>query len=402
LIELEVRAGLQRASRTSFRWEKGGRLLVQLQGALAADEAYLAFYLGRDTAYRWCVTRGAFRMDRIPPRAQIRAALDAFTAALRSATSHPSGAGVALYQMLFGELLREAIGKRRWLLALDADLFELALSALPVPGPRPAYLVERHAFQVVPGAWALGAAGTAGWDGLFVAIADPVYNRADPRWQETARRHPTGLRLALWPTLSARPVEEYELPRLPGSSKEAQACIAAWRGSGARTLEGAEATFLNLSRALREGPDVLHLAAHVAAIPGDPAQGCVALSLAADGRPECLGPEAIRSMRPAPPLVVLSGCRSARAQVLPGAGLLGLTRAWLAAGARSVVASLWPTQDENGELFQRFYIHLQSFRAARAAAPALALRQAQLDMLARGDWCAHPAYWAAYLVVGIL
>ena len=96
-------------------------------------------------------------------------------------------------------------------------------------------------------------------------------------------------------------------------------------------------------------------------------------------------------------LVVLSGCSSGRADVLPASGLMGLTRAWLAAGAAAVVASHWPTRDDRGDLFVNFY---RSFRETPDAGPAVALQRAQLTMLRAGGWRSNPQYWATYFVVG--
>ena len=76
--------------------------------------------------------------------------------------------------------------------------------------------------------------------------------------------------------------------------------------------------------------------------------------------------------------MVLSGCHSAAGATLRGSGLLGLTRAWLTAGARSVVASRWSTPDENGVLFQAFYSDLRTHNREGAAA---SLRAAQLECL---------------------
>jgi CHAT domain-containing protein len=96
-------------------------------------------------------------------------------------------------------------------------------------------------------------------------------------------------------------------------------------------------------------------------------------------------------------VVVLSGCSSGRADTLPASGLMGLTRAWLAGGARAVVASHWPTPDDTGSLFVDFYQHLCT---RPQAGPAVALQQAQLDMLRAGGWRSHPRYWATHFVVG--
>jgi CHAT domain-containing protein len=77
--------------------------------------------------------------------------------------------------------------------------------------------------------------------------------------------------------------------------------------------------------------------------------------------------------------------------------LLGLTRAWLMAGAHSVIASNWATPDESGALFGALYRNLSE---GTGRSPATALRAAQLEMIRSGGWRAKPAYWGAYFVIG--
>ena len=96
-------------------------------------------------------------------------------------------------------------------------------------------------------------------------------------------------------------------------------------------------------------------------------------------------------------LVVLSGCHSAEGAQLPGTGLLGLTRAWLMAGAESVIGSNWAMPDESGALFGALYRNLSG---ERGGSPATALRAAQMEMIRSGGWRARPGYWGAYFVVG--
>jgi CHAT domain-containing protein len=77
------------------------------------------------------------------------------------------------------------------------------------------------------------------------------------------------------------------------------------------------------------------------------------------------------------PLVVLSACDTARGDVYGGEGVLGLVRGFRAAGARAVVASLWPVDDRaTSELMDRFYHHLLE----RGLPPASALREAALAL----------------------
>jgi len=91
-------------------------------------------------------------------------------------------------------------------------------------------------------------------------------------------------------------------------------------------------------------------------------------------------------------LVTLSGCETA----VGGEGLMGLTRAFLYAGARSVLASLWGVSDfSTPELMDRFYRHL-----AAGAAKDEALRAAQVEMIHAGGRRAQPDNWAAFELFG--
>ncbi len=94
-------------------------------------------------------------------------------------------------------------------------------------------------------------------------------------------------------------------------------------------------------------------------------------------------------------LVTLSACDTGLGKVLGGEGLLGLTRAFQYAGARSVFASLWSVSDTStGELMQRFYGYLKA-----GESKAEALRSAQLDLL-RSPERSHPFHWAGFQLIG--
>lgn len=98
-------------------------------------------------------------------------------------------------------------------------------------------------------------------------------------------------------------------------------------------------------------------------------------------------------------LVTLSACQSGRHIIGGGDELLGLLRAFLAAGACSLVATLWSVADEStAQLMINFYRHL-----ATGLGKGAALRQAQLDLLYGTDNPAryrHPYYWAPFFLVG--
>jgi len=153
--------------------------------------------------------------------------------------------------------------------------------------------------------------------------------------------------------------------------------------------------------ALRRNPSLVHVAAHFVFPTRFPGPGMIALTLQPGTQAEWLSATEIAALRQNLGLVVLNGCSSAKAAILPGAGLMGMTRAWLAAGARAVIATRWATVDpDGGDLFEPFYSHL----AAAVPSPvrgsfAGLLRQAQLTELRAGRRRSSPAYWAAYFCV---
>ncbi len=96
-------------------------------------------------------------------------------------------------------------------------------------------------------------------------------------------------------------------------------------------------------------------------------------------------------------LVTLSGCETGLALVGGGDEQLGLGRAFLVAGAASLVISLWPVEDNaTNELMQIFYQHILS-----GETKVQALRAAQCSLLHRtSSVYIHPNFWAAFRLVG--
>jgi CHAT domain-containing protein len=126
----------------------------------------------------------------------------------------------------------------------------------------------------------------------------------------------------------------------------------------------------------------------------------LALSLGSDNSPELLTREFIATFRVPGSLVVLNGCKSEQGENLPSAGIIGLSRAWLLAGASAVVVSAWPTSDDSGQFFLSFYRHLKSEVSRNLGqAAADALRSAQLDMQSGPPYRQRSSYWAAYSLI---
>jgi CHAT domain-containing protein len=126
----------------------------------------------------------------------------------------------------------------------------------------------------------------------------------------------------------------------------------------------------------------------------------LALGFGEGDSPDLLSAREIAARRAEIDLVTLAGCSSGTGKAVPGAGLIGLTRAWLQAGTKKVLATHWPVPDDSGELLAAFYSHYARLRAQRHDrwAAASALRYAALEMLHAGSWRSEPRYWSAYFL----
>jgi len=398
LTEMEAQAGVgfRAKKEESFRDQTS---LTLFQEGLKDSELFLSFSLGKTESYLWAVSRKSLRLYRLAPQQEIATDVQAFREALPLGGPDIARRGQKLYRALFGQLRPQESKKTAWLLSLEGALFDVPFAALVTEqqGGNTVYLVERHSLQTVPGALLLEA--PEDWSsrgdrargqvpGEFLGVGDPIYNVADQRW-----RRPV--------FFSQRNKTEGQLDRLVGSGREVEASARSWRdGSGATTvLQGPAArrdTFLGL---LARHPAVIHLATHVLEPTDHREQGFVAFGLGANSngsspQPQYLTTSSIAGLHVPGALVVMTGCATGAGDIRAGAGLLGLTRAWLMAGARAVISTAWPVEDSSGDIFSRFYHYLPENSAAEA------LRRSQVEMAHGGTWRASPAYWASYQLTG--
>lgn len=92
-------------------------------------------------------------------------------------------------------------------------------------------------------------------------------------------------------------------------------------------------------------------------------------------------------------LVTLSACESGRSEVFAGDELIGLTRAFLGAGAATLTVSLWLVQDETTAWLMRSWYE----KTKSGMSLASALREAQLEVK---EEFPHPYYWAPFILIG--
>lgn len=187
-------------------------------------------------------------------------------------------------------------------------------------------------------------------------------------------------------------------PRLPFARREVETLGGLFPVAGREVLVGAEATEARFKREVGRFR-VIHLATHGFFNRVNPLFSGVDLEATGDddGRLQVFE---ILGLSLSAELVTLSACDTAlgagELTDLPaGEELVGLTRAFLSAGSRHVLATLWEINDRaTAPLMEEFY------RATRERSPADALAAVMRRRLATGGREAHPYYWAPFVLVG--
>ena len=148
-----------------------------------------------------------------------------------------------------------------------------------------------------------------------------------------------------------------------------------------------------------DGYRVIHLAAHGVLDSQRPRMSSVLLSqFSAAGQPQDghLRLQDIYGLKLNSDLVVLSGCETALGKNISGEGFVGLSRGFMYAGAKAVVASLWRVDDvATAEFMRHFYFAMMENNEH----PAAALRYAKQEIALERRW-RKPYYWAAFVFQG--
>ena len=262
-----------------------------------------------------------------------------------------------LYTVLIAPVLPMIHSRPHWIIAPFGPLHRVPWAALRGAGR---YVVESHAVSVLPS----------------VSVGATL---------EKQRRAATGAGACFF----GDPDEGHALWGLPGAAREVEACASLVTDSR-HPLIGFTATKAEF---LARAPDagVLHLACHHLFDMRAPLLSFVKLARSGAG---ALYAFEVMEMRLSALLVVLSACGSGESTIETGDEQMGMVRAFLAAGARSVLSTLWRLDDDSPAiLFPRFYA-----LACDADLPS-ALAQAQRDLL-RHPLYQLPCFWAALQLSG--
>ncbi|MBL9086936.1 MAG: CHAT domain-containing protein, partial [Planctomycetia bacterium] len=336
--------------------------LEELQAGLASDEAFVWFGLTSVEAVAVVATSDAARAVRLGPTDAVVAACEALVP--NDASADPKRAVATLVARVVTPLELPA-SVRRVLVSPDGAL-SLAAPALLFPG--------RDVVLAPSGTTLLALAEERARRGSGVlAVGDPAYEAAE----------------------GGRASRSRALVALPGTRAEVEAV-------GTKVLVGKEATpaRLRAEAATRERWRAIHVACHGLVDVRRPALSALALT-PGEGDDGMLAARDVFVMRLPADLAVLSACETGRGRVVRGEGLLGLTRAFMFAGAPRVIVSLWKVDDAaTRALMEAFYAAWSPKDGGKGLPASAALRKAQEAVAADPRW-KHPYYWAAWVLWGL-
>jgi CHAT domain-containing protein len=178
---------------------------------------------------------------------------------------------------------------------------------------------------------------------------------------------------------------------LPGAQREVERIKAIFPSTEVYVRQ--EAT---KERLMAQAPQshLVHIAAHAEVDEIDPLNSVIRLARKAKLSGKLRAHEVFRMSLPHTALTVLSACDTGLGRISRGDELWGFSRAFLSAGTRALLVSLWPVDDEStAQLMVRFYEEL------RKGATHRALRTAQLEVLQNVRF-SHPFFWAPFDLIG--
>jgi CHAT domain-containing protein len=359
--------------------ERAAPSLETLQRALPRGTLVLDYWLGDDAAVVLWARTDAAGIRRIEGASGLRTRLRSFAASLANVKSN----SWKEESRQLGEKLLPKLASpeqtERVIVIPDRELAFVPFETLLLPGDPASPLIDRAAVSYTRAA--------------SLIVATPWKRQIWPFWKSTilAFANPTkGNGTDLLNLPFAR--DAGPLPEAGNEVRDAARTI----GGRAQLHIGADARKEYLTGGVLPVTPVLHFATHAVSDTEDPVRSFILLAprRAIDAYDYLFLKEASGLNLRNVDLVTVSACDTARGKLVEGESTESFAGAFLDAGAKVVVASLWPVGDQaTSRLMHGFYSGL-----ANGDSVAGALRQAKILALKSGH--AHPYYWAGFIASG--
>ena len=353
--------------------------LKQVEGSLAGSEAILEYVVNDPASYCLVITHDSAKIVKLPGKRMIAGLVSAYLSEVKAKHSaHEEGR--RLYDALLDQI-PEVISKKQLLIIPDGQLHLVPFDAMIDREGQ--CLVLSRTIVYSPSATSFFLLRTRSTrkfaPATIVAVGGVPYDGTNLKAAAVTRGY-----------------NGAALPNLPGSREEALAAAAAFPLSSRTLLLGRDATESGFKSSIDH--EIIHLAVHAIANETHPDRAAlVLLSDPSHDEDGFLEASEIVQLRLHAELVVLSACNTAVGPLEGEEGVSTLSRAFLLAGARTVVSTLWSVEDESTlYLMKSFYAELNRGRGA-----ADALATAKRNMIKKFGTNAVPYYWAGFTVQGV-
>ena len=339
------------------------------RAALRLRHPILSYWIGTKASYLWIVLPDHTQLFVLPGEDRIRPLVERYRAHLVGAFGGDDLAdadGAQLYQILIGPVERWIKPQSEVTIIADGPLCGLNFETLVVKAPVPHYWIEDVSITSASSAFLLAVGSHA---------------RA---------LHPTAAPRHL--LLIGNPESPPNYSPLSYAGEEISLISEHFSKDQETVLSGKEATPAAYFKAEPAHYGLIHFVAHGTASRISPLDSAVVLSQ--DGSSYNLYARDIAANRLQADLVTISACDSAGSRIYSSEGLVGLSWAFLRAGARRVIASLWEVNDASTP---KLMDHLYSAITA-GEEPAVALRNAKLSLLHSQSVYQRPFYWAPFVL----
>lgn len=326
----------------------------------------LDYWLGPQQSYLWVVTPTKISSFTFAKQSEVEALANDYRASMQSGKDLLAGGGVAgqkLYALLVEPAKKLIPRNARVIILPDAGLCKLNFEALIAPEPSPHYWIEDVTLSTA--------------SSLTLLDSD-------------AKSRPRKERRLLLVGNTDQPNEDF--PALAQAPMEMKYIEQYFPDSKRKVLEGKQATATAYLESSPESFSYMHFVTHGTASVTHPLESAVILSK--DGDSYKLYARDIVTHHLNANLVTISACDTSGKRNISGEGLVGLTWAFLRAGAHNVIGALWEVSDASTpQLMDALYSEL-----SQGKDPATALRDAKLAMLHSNanNVFKKPFYWAPF------
>jgi CHAT domain-containing protein/tetratricopeptide (TPR) repeat protein len=325
----------------------------------------LYYWLGSRNSHLWVIApSGVISVFTLPPSGDLKSLADAYHQAVlgpQDPLESQNRAGFRLFEILVGPVSRTIPPDSRVVLIPDGPLAHLNFETLLVSKPKPHYWIEDVAISNATSLILLGQrrASTVSSPGRLLLMGDPVSVGS-------------------------------EYPQLPQARREMQLVERYFAPSERSVFSGAQATVASYLSSQPQTYGFIHFVAHGTASVTSPLDSAIILS--PEGGISKLYAREIVAHPLEAGLVTISSCYGAGIRTYSGEGLIGLSWAFLRAGAHNVIAALWEANDSSTpELMDRLYADIHGGEDT-----AHALRNAKLQLLHSDSVYRKPFYWAPF------